>query len=446
MRIQKAEIADVLAARDERAQSQRSMLERHRQSLISFGMNIAGEIKLDEDILRAYRAGARRIETVLKKQRMHVLDKREKIAHTGCECLWAVSADAVEIKRHMRMIEEAEEIGRLFDIDVIDASGYKLQRAEPRKCLICSEEAYLCARSRRHSADELYLRAKEIIKRHFEAQFIENTARAAQRALLNEALTTPKPGLVDCENNGAHDDMDIFSFAASACALKEYFKTAVRIGIEMRSAEVDECFERLQYAGMQAEGDMEMATNGVNTHKGALFSMGILCCAAGMAGEKASVETLTKCAARIAAPAMERLKALPEAQATTGGEKQYLRYGYTGARGEATLGFPTATQIALPVLRRAVEAGKRLNDAGLEALCALMAVVYDSNILRRADMDALAAVRAAAKDALRDGARHERMREMDAAFTRAGISPGGSADLLALTYFLYDWEGKKSEE
>lgn len=443
MQLKKVEVRDILSARDERAENQRAMLERHGRPLVSFTLNIAGSIKLDEDILRAYREGRSRIENVLNINRLAVLDVREKIAFTGCECLWSVDANAAEIKRRMQMIEEADEIGRLFDIDVIAADGCKIERKTARKCLICAEDVHICARSRRHSAEELFERAKEIIRRHFEEKFIESTARMAQKALINEALTTPKPGLVDCENNGAHSDMDIFSFAASACALKEYFKQAVRIGMDYRDASVR--FERLQYAGVQAEAEMYAASCGANTHKGALFSMGILCCAAGAAGEGADTDSLLACAAETAAPALEALKSMPEARAETGGERQYLQAGLTGARGEAASGFPTVRHTALPALKRALAEGKSLNDAGLAALCALMHAVCDSNILRRADAAALAEVQRLAQVTLDDGADREKLREMNDIFVQRNISPGGSADLLALTYFLYDWETKGIE-
>ena len=188
---------------------------------------------------------------------------------------------------------------------------------------------------------------------------------------------------------------------------------------------------------------MLRASFGANTHKGALFSMGILCCAAGMAGEGAELETLASCAAALGGQSLQRMKNMPAASARTGGELQYFASGYTGARGEAAAGFPTVMNIALPAFRKALSEGKSCNDAGLSALCALMQTVCDSNILRRAGDEALKEVRAMAKNALKNGAVKETLREMNDVFVRRNISPGGSADLLALTYFLYDWETRE---
>ena len=114
----------------------------------------------------------------------------------------------------------------------------------------------------------------------------------------------------------------------------------------------------------------------------------------------------------------------------TGGERQYRDYGLTGARGEAASGFDTVRTVALPVLKQALAQGKSLNDAGLEALLALMARLNDSNIIRRAGMEAQAWV-------MEEARQSGDLREMNRRFVRRRISPGGSADLLAAAYFLH---------
>ena len=106
-------------------------------------------------------------------------------------------------------------------------------------------------------------------------------ARLACQALLYEVATTPKPGLVDRANSGSHRDMDFFTFQASAAALWPYFARCAEIGMDTHSLPPEETFSRLRTPGKLAEGDMLRATAGVNTHKGAIFSMGILCGALG---------------------------------------------------------------------------------------------------------------------------------------------------------------------
>lgn len=426
--IRRVRVEDMLRARDERAERQLEYRTRCQTPLISFTMNIAGDIKRDENICRAFFAGVERVESVLARKRWQVIGAQQTIDFTGCEMLWAVQADAAELKKQMCLIEEEDALGRLFDLDVIDADGRHLSRNTERACLICGGPVRACARSRAHSAEELYKKAHEIIAKHFSNQYIRHIGETAQRALLYEALTTPKPGLVDCENSGAHRDMDIFSFADSACALRAYFEKCAYLGRENAG------FAPLQHAGMLAEGRMLSAAQ-ANTHKGAIFSLGILCYALGCCGENADMNTVLKKAAQAGKYYLDEMRTSDEAQ--TGGERQYVLYGLTGARGEAAGGFETITRIALPALKKALEAGKLLPQAGQEALIQLIACVPDSNIIRRAGMDGLCFAQAEAKAALQNGCAEEDLRKMNTRFVQKNISPGGSADMLAITYFLH---------
>ena len=431
--IRKVEVMDVLRARDARAERQNRLLEKHAAPLISFTMNIAGAIKRDPQIERAFREGVKRIEKQLAWHGAAVLECIQTIEFTGCEQLWAIKGDARRLKIWMQAIEEADALGRLFDIDVIDAGGMKLERSSARRCLICDQPAKICGRNRSHPAHELYLKAGGIIREHFAEERASAIARCAQQALLYEALCAPKPGLVDKENSGAHVDMDILSFAASSVALRDYFAACARAGMN------DGELETLRFLGREAEEGMFRATCGVNTHKGAIFSLGILCCAAAMEGD------IWEDAARIAAPALSELQGLAAAQAKSGGEQQYHLYGLTGVRGEAAAGFPSVKTIALPALKEALDGGKSLNDAGLAALLQLMAHVQDSNILRRRGMETQQWVHARARKLLDSGWSQEDLRRMNDDFVRENISPGGCADLLAAAYFIYFLEKEREQ-
>ena len=430
-------VEDVLRARDERCARQSAMLEKHGLPVISFTMNIAGPVKCDGLIRRAFFAGVQRIEDALCARRSAVRQGERTIAFTGCEQLWSVDAPAGEIKNWMQAIEEMDELGRLFDIDVIDAGGHKLSREHERKCLICGADVRACARSRAHSVEELQKRTRQIIRHHFDREYALRIGMCAERALLCEAVTTPKPGLVDRENSGAHRDMDLFSFVDSAASLRGWFEDCARIGMETRSLSEQEVFIRLRMRGLRAERDMLAITGGVNTHKGALFSLGLICCGAGRLGEDAETADILDAAGSIAAASLDDLKQLSCDAARTGGEVQYINAGLTGVRGEAAAGFPSVRNIALPALKRAIDAGRSLNDAGLEALVALMARVPDSNILRRRGEAALQSVQVQAVLLERHGFEPEQLRRMNDRFVRENISPGGSADLLAAAYLLY---------
>jgi len=432
--IRRATVEDMLRARDQRAERQHLLLTKHHAPLISFTMNIAGDIKHDLNIRRAFDEGLRRIIRQTERMGIPILERIITIGFTGCEALFSVRADASLLKEHMCLIEEADSLGRLFDIDVLDASGIHLSRGTERVCLICGAPVRACARSRAHTAAELYQKAQEIIRTHFQKEFFRYIGETAQRALLHEALTTPKPGLVDCENNGAHSDMTIMSFADSACALRPYFEACARLGADNAS------FRRLQYAGQLAE-DAMFAAAGVNTHKGAIFSLGILCYAAGYCAEDAETDAILMKSAEVGSCFLEQMKLNDRSE--TGGEVQYRRYGLTGARGEAASGFLSVQTFALPALREALASGRTLQQAGLCALISLMKNVQDSNIIRRAGMDGQKFVMQQADIALSEGCSEEALQEMNRAFVQRNISPGGSADLLAAAYFLYFLENRR---
>lgn len=423
--IRRVSVQDMLDARDQRAARQQAFLSRHAVPLISFTMNIAGDVKCDPLIERAFREGIRRVERELERMGAAAVEKIETVSFTGCEMLWAVRFDAQALKRRMCLIEESDALGRLFDLDVIAADGSHLSRGSERSCLICHSPARACARSRAHSAQELYERAHSIIRTHFRERFARSIAEKAQRALLCEAVITPKPGLVDCRNSGAHSDMDLFSFLSSASSLRPYFETCVRLGMDG----ADEA--KLQYAGMLAEDDMFTAAQ-ANTHKGAIFSLGILCMACGRCGEGADLNEILQSAAEIGTFYLRELEM--KKTAFTGGEQQYRQYGLTGARGEAASGFQSAAAIGLPALKKALAEGKTLEQAGCFALLNLMAQVHDSNIIRRAGMEGQQWAMQQARDALWDQAPD--LSTMDERFIERNISPGGSADLLAVTLFL----------
>ena len=319
MEIRAVEVADVLRARDARVERQDRMRRETGLPLISFTMNIAGPVKRDAWIERAFLEGVARIEWALAKRDTDVKQRERTLAFTGCEQLWAVDAPAQELKARMCALEEADALGRLFDIDVIDADGRKLERALERRCLICGGPVRACARSRTHSARELSERAHEIIFAFLNEKRASEIGELAHRALIREANVTPKPGLVDRENSGAHRDMDLKLFHASADALRPWFADCARIGLAMRDAAPEQVFARLRKRGIEAEKAMYAATGGVNTHKGALFSLGILCCAAAMAGETATTPEVLECAAALAKPSLEDLTHLRPGEGRTGG-------------------------------------------------------------------------------------------------------------------------------
>ena len=145
------ELPAMLAAREERAARQDAWLEKYDCPLLSF----PGSVKTSPDLRRAFEAGLLALEGALEAAGLSPTARTEIHAPTGDEALLAIDGDAAAIKEIATRIEEEYPLGRLFDMDVLNADGTKLSRSVPRRCLLCTEQAQNCARSRRHSVAEL---------------------------------------------------------------------------------------------------------------------------------------------------------------------------------------------------------------------------------------------------------------------------------------------------
>jgi len=269
------------------------------------------------------------------------------------------------------------------------------------------------------------------------------TAEYADRALLVELMLTPKPGLVDRRNCGAHRDMDIHTFLASARAIAPWWPRFVEIGHASAHIAARESLPLVRPAGVLCEQAMLRATGGVNTHKGAIFSLGLLCFAAGRHlahGTALTRERLCSEVADLCVGLVDReLNGAQKAQ--TAGERVFFRYGFTGARGEAASAFATVRTAALPVYDRLRLQGVGEEVALLQVLLHLLAVNDDTNLVSRGGLAGLDYVRAYARRLLREGgavAPHgvKRMAAFDDVLIARHLSPGGTADLLGLTWFL----------
>ena len=395
----------MLLARDRRASRQAALLSRYGRPVISFTMNIAGPVKDSPLIRYAFRSGLRQLEALPCAQ----LCREVIFEPTGPEALLVYETqDARLLKAFCIRLESEGEAGRLFDLDVLDANGEKLSRETGRTCLVCGGPVSVCSRSRAHGLEAITACTGAIL----EAFAAETLGEMAENALLAEVHFTPKPGLVDEANNGAHRDMDVPLFERSAHALRPCFEEFVRLGIQGASPAA------LQQAGVRAEQAMFAATGGVNTHKGAIYSGALLLHAAGrlLSGEEEG--DLCELAAQTAA-------AIP---APTGTHGAAVRAQCGGIRTEAVSGYPTAQA----VLRQLRQSGP------LDALLLSMSRLDDSTLWHRGGAEGAQLVRSRAADILAAPAseREARTRRLDAELIERNLSPGGSADLLAMAFFL----------
>ena len=254
-------------------------------------------------------------------------------------------------------------------------------------------------------------------------------------------LTTPKPGLVDSNNNGSHHDMNVESFKKSAAALYPYFEQCLKIGFEGTEASPDSTFHKLRLAGLEAEKEMYFATNGVNTHKGIIYSMGVLLCTIGKTWSPVNPfsdidKVFKECSRLVEESVKNDLEAIDK---STAGGRLYLSTGEKGIRGEVSQGFPSVKNISLPVFCKAFEEGKNKNDAGIVALLHLMGSIYDTSVYNRGGEEGVYyAQKYANKILSQKSFDHGDILKMDLDFIKKNLSPGGAADLLAITYFIND--------
>ncbi|RAS15704.1 triphosphoribosyl-dephospho-CoA synthase [Microvirgula sp. AG722] len=259
-------------------------------------------------------------------------------------------------------------------------------------------------------------------------------ADLAVRALVDEAELTPKPGLVDQRGSGAHRDLTLDLMRRSAHALYDGF---ARMGEAAAHAEADLALrEAVGRIGREAEADMMRVTGGVNTHRGAIWALGLLSAAAAMQPADLMAANVARRAASLACLA-DRFSQ-PQA---SNGERMRTRYGVPGARGEAQQAFPHVIDIGLPALRASRAAGQPEDVARLDALIAILARLHDTCVLSRGGEAALRDAQSLARDILRAGGTgslqgQHLLYRLELNMLAHNASPGGAADLLAATLFL----------
>lgn len=256
-----------------------------------------------------------------------------------------------------------------------------------------------------------------------------NVASLAEEALWQELELTPKPGLVDKNNNGSHRDMNHALFVRSIQAISPWFARFEAAGREFAPRTDREQLALLRPIGIACEQAMLRVTHGVNTHKGGIFALGLLCFAAGRLAEKGmqmNALSLSTQVSEICQGMVQRELASRQSRATAG-EKQFHQFGLTGARGEAESGFATVMRHVLP----------HWNPRSMhEMLLRLMAVNPDSNLVSRGGMAGMRYVQNHAQQLLARGWQHDDLIDMDNQLIARNLSPGGSADLLSVAWVL----------
>ncbi|NMM26761.1 MAG: triphosphoribosyl-dephospho-CoA synthase MdcB [Glaciimonas sp.] len=275
--------------------------------------------------------------------------------------------------------------------------------------------------------------------------FCAQIGRLAVRSLYAELALYPKPGLVSLVDNGSHDDMTAATFMRSLFALRHYFIQTTEAGMAAAP------FSTLQRLGVTAETRMLMATGGINTHRGAIFCLGLLCAAIGYCRGHRIILSAPSIRATLLLQWGEALAAHTHAVVVrtyapaaphSHGLQAAVQYAASGAREEAALGLPSVFEVALPAMQRTLDAGRSFECAQIDAFFSLMAHVSDTNVYHRGGAAGAATVKYHAQHFLARGGSANPRWKMDAlayhqALVRQRLSPGGAADLLAATCLVH---------
>ena len=268
----------------------------------------------------------------------------------------------------------------------------------------------------------------------------ERLADLAVDALIDEADLSPKPALVDRRGNGAHRDLHLGLMHASALSLWPMFKTMAEAALDIGEVGLP-LREALGRIGREGEQAMLVTTLGVNTHRGAIWALGLLTAAAALEPQSLHPNAVTLTAAKLAL-----LDDRHAPQPMSHGAQVAQRYGARGAREEAQLGFPSVLQRGLPQLHKSRQQQAGEQNARLDALLAIMTALADTCVLYRAGTAGLHAMQHGAQAVLDAGgsatlAGRRHLHELDQQLLALNASPGGAADLLAACLFIDRLDG-----
>lgn len=270
---------------------------------------------------------------------------------------------------------------------------------------------------------------------HFDAdELAMSLASHATQSLIDEARLSPKPGLVDSRGSGAHQDLTLELMERSAHSLTPTFQ---QLAIASWQRPIDIALrQEIGRIGRDGERSMMLATNGVNTHRGAIWALGLLVSAAAVQGAMGDLHATVSLAAQIA-----KLPDHASPKIFSKGLRATQRYRVPGAREEAQLGFPHVMTLALPQLWLSREQGASEQEARIDALMAIMTSLSDTCVLSRGGLSSLKAMQQGAAEVLtRGGYRMPKGRAalamLETRMLADRVSPGGAADLLAAALFL----------
>ncbi len=455
-------IPQLLQAKDKRAALRRGIAQKHLPS-VSLNLNIPGFPKSNEQLHVFFKH-------VLVDFQRYLTANRIFFDSDNAHCDTDIAGDFYlvpivsninikQLKELTEQFENAQPLGRLLDVDVTDAEGNPVSSGKAKMCYYCNENpAVVCMRQKSHSYESIRAKITEDVAAFLAEKKCESVCKTlsadALKSLLHEVALAPKPGLVDRNNSGSHSDMDFATFVDSASVIAMHFRDIATYGYRFREDDILAALPYLRTKGLEMEADMFATTGNVNTHKGAVFLMTF---ALFISAKLVAENNYTHQQFRALLMQMNRGVVGNELQnkqmclKQTHGEACFEKYGTkgTGIRGEVEAGLPSLFLHALPTLEKYLHhfifTDRDLQNALIPTLLSIVAHSNDSNILYRKGEKVLLQLQKLAKKSLNTYNSESFVNNYEQLINyckQQYISPGGAADLLAISLFLWQVDRK----
>lgn len=441
-------LTEILKARENRADLRKKYSLKQNISF-SLTLNIPGYPKTNEDVTKFFFIIEEELKYYLNSFGIIFQLSENMIDEAGNIAFYEISEkkiSATELKNLTEKFESEHKAGRVLDIDVCDENGNLVSSGKHKKCFICDEPAIFCMRENKHDKSEIrnhiFNEIRNYINENRRNKIVQKISEIALKSMLYEVSLTPKPGLVDFKSSGSHKDMNFFTFLNSTASLSNYFTEIAEKGYCF-TEDYFFALPQIRNTGLKMETAMFEATNNVNTQKGLIFLLGLSVFATAnllSKNEKFEIETFSETVKKICKNLTENELSL-KLEAKTHGEKVFKKYGLKagGARLEAEFGFPTVFKYGLPVFEKYFDKNKSNDKKNIEnalqrTLFSIISKNNDTNILFRKDEKTLENLKNLAKKVLNNEIKYS---ELIRFCKKENISPGGSADLLVVSTYLF---------
>lgn len=439
--------AAILAAREQRAFEKNRLLAQW-SVVVSLSFNLPGLPKSTPLTRAAFNDVAQALSHFLCAHRCAFHLQPIGCDAAGEHALWVGTPpiNATALKALTERFETKHPLGRLLDVDIYTQQG-PIRSGKYKRCLVCDEPALVCMRTQNHPLatvrDYCDRQLSEWWTTQQHARHGRVLSSAMTRALLDEVLLTPKPGLVDQQDSGSHEDMSLSLFIQAISALAPYWERVATLGMAFEGDNCQDALIALRRLGLEMEAAMQQATSGVNTHKGAIF-LGCLAvfahAHAWYTGSTSQQEDYQRIIRALSHDLVSRDMKMLSNDPSYGQRLLQLyedaRVG--GPRYQAEHGLPGVFDYGLPALEAARQAGCSADMAQLHTLLTLMANVLDTNVLHRSSLSVTHQFMALAQQAARElPSPMEAIEPLCTFCQQHWISAGGCADLLAMTLFFH---------